>query len=179
MSDSGTAVALSVAGLAVVGSVATTIMTLRGQSTSLQRQLAANSELNRKQEFATLTSTALGYFTGKSQPRSVGIAALRIVRTYSDQWPACQGAIRDLLQKQLIYLLVHGENRWEAHEVANIEDMGDWLLLSGDFDPLSETRQQDLAAAVDQYERDAPDPPSNAVSGLLWAFKTWRPKLAR
>ena len=153
MPDSSVIVALSVAGLAVVGSVGTTLLTLRGQSSTVQQQLAANADLTRRQQFLAMTTTAISYFTGRSQPRSVGIAALRIVRSYNQEWPLYQEAIRDLLQKQLIYLLAHGDNRWEAHEVANMEDMGDWIILSGDFSPLSETRQEDLALAMEEYER--------------------------
>src|SRR5437879_13624171 len=109
-----------VAALAVVVSVSATVFTLRANARTVTNQLASQDRLSRNQQLAEMTATALGYFTGGSQNRSVGIAGLRIVRN-STVWPQYCDAIRDLFQKQLIYLLAQGTNRWEAHEIANIE----------------------------------------------------------
>jgi len=82
----------------------------------------------RRRRDAEMMITALGYFEGKSQRRSAGIAALEVLRSRSKAWNEYRETVRQLFYRQLLYLFPHGVNRWETHEVANMEQMAVWLL---------------------------------------------------
>lgn len=59
---------------------------IRSSEGSLRDQLEAQATQNRKRQLENMTSTALGYLTGGSQNRSIGIAALRMVQASSQTW---------------------------------------------------------------------------------------------
>ena len=65
---------------------------------------------------AEMMVTALGYFEGRSQRRSAGIAALEVLRNRPKAWRNYRETVRQLFYRQLLYLFAHGTNRWEAHE---------------------------------------------------------------
>jgi hypothetical protein len=116
----------------------------------------------RRQQENELVVSALTHFVGRSQERSAGLAALRVlsggagsfprdasmaqpppgswVRVFARLWFAARAsrsrarwsryapAVGQLFYRQLIYVLCHGRNRWEAHEIANVVAMADWLV---------------------------------------------------
>lgn len=122
---------------------------------TLRNQLAGQAELQRKQQLADLIATAFGHFTGGTQNRSTGIAALQIVRTGSkdfdgdEAWKTYGLAIQGLLYSQLLYLYGKGKNKTKPHEAANIERMSDWLL-GNDF-RLDSQEKTELEAARNHY----------------------------
>lgn len=123
---------------------------------TLRSQLVGQAELQRKQQLADMIATAFGHFTGGTQNRSTGIAALQIVRAGStdfdedEAWKAYGPAIQGLLYSQLLYLYGRkGKNKTEPHEAANIERMSDWLL-GNDF-RLDSQEKMELKAARNHY----------------------------
>ena len=133
--------AVITAAAAAVASVLTIIWngkTLRdqlaGQADQQRKQQLADAEQQRKQQLADMISTAFGHFTGGTQKRSAGIAALQIVRAGSEDfdgdeaWKTYGPAIQGLLYSQLMYLYEKGVDKTEPHEAANIELMSDWLF---------------------------------------------------
>ncbi|WP_448640253.1 hypothetical protein [Geodermatophilus sp. URMC 63] len=92
---------------------------------SVERERRA-SDLEQRQ-FEVLT-TAVGYLEGGSQRRNVGLAMLAILRQLEDK---DQEAVFRLILTQARYLLAHGSNRWEGHELANLEGMLEILLGRG------------------------------------------------
>jgi hypothetical protein len=86
----------------------------------------------RRQRDTDLMVNALTHFVGGSQERSAGIAALRVLRgptgRDSRNWRRYGSAVGTLFSSQAIYVLSAGGNRWQAHEVANVIGMVEWLL---------------------------------------------------
>jgi hypothetical protein len=165
--------AVITAAAAAVASVLTIIWngkTLReqlaGQAEQQRKQQLADAEQQRKQQLADMISTAFGHFTGGTQKRSAGIAALRIVRAGSEDfdgdeaWKTYGPAIQGLLYSQLMYLYKKKSvNETEPHEAENIELMSDWLL-GKDFQ-LNSHMKANLEKARRQYEaQPAADPRS-------------------
>jgi hypothetical protein len=103
----------------------------------------------RKQE-QQMFLTALEHMQG-SQRRSIGIAALTILRDRDRTWRKYRSTIRELFYRQLLYLYVHGENRWQAHEVANIEAMTAWLFDNKLLGPMSVEMRTQLAKVMKVY----------------------------
>lgn len=108
----------------------------------------------RRRRDAEMMITALGYFEGKSQRRSVGIAALEVLRNRSKAWNEYREAVRQLFYRQLLYLFPHGTNRWETHEVANMEQMTEWLLDGKILPAPSAEMRNRLRLAVERYATD-------------------------
>jgi hypothetical protein len=86
------------------------------------------SQKRKRQEDMVLS--ALEHFGGGSQRRSVGIAALQVVLDRASVEKEYRETVARLYFAQLLYLFVHGSNRWESHEIANIEAMTNWLLVT-------------------------------------------------
>jgi len=108
----------------------------------------------RRRRDAEMMITALGYFEGKSQRRSVGIAALEVLRSRSKAWNEYRETVRQLFYRQLLYLFSHGVNRWETHEVANMEQMAVWLLDGKTLPAIDEHMRNRIHLAVKRYETD-------------------------
>jgi hypothetical protein len=77
-----------------------------------------------------LIVTALNHLVGGSQERTAGVAALRVLKdtALSDRWHDYDDAVRNLLTTQLQFILARGRNRWEAHEIANAQEIARWFL---------------------------------------------------
>jgi hypothetical protein len=86
----------------------------------------AESMLAAERRDSELIVAAVEYFQG-SQRRSVGIAALAVLRE-RPAWTEYRATVSQPFYRQLLYLIGHADNRWQAHEIANIEGMTDWLL---------------------------------------------------
>lgn len=132
---------------------------LDAQAKSLKDELDAQATQNRKQQLASMTTTALGYLTGGSQNRSIGIAGLKMVQTSSlawneEAWSLYSEAIKSLLYVQLLYLYMHARNQWESHEAANMKLISEWLLSSA-FEELPEYERNNLANAMEHYRESA------------------------
>jgi len=108
--------------------------------------------LERRQRLGELVVIALEHFGGGSQNRSVGIAALRALRGDKRLWAQYRITAACLFVSQLRYLLAHGGNRWESHEIRNIEDM--MSLLIEDDALRDASRDPGLREAMQRYERD-------------------------
>jgi hypothetical protein len=105
----------------------------------------------RKRRDAELIANALEYFQG-SQRRSVGLAALAVLRTRRRAaWNEYKETIAELFYRQLLYLLTDGENRWKAHEISNIEGMANWLIR-GELPRLEPEMQRELHSAMTRYK---------------------------
>ena len=106
--------------LTVAVSAWATVRTIRSNERSISDQLRAEAEQNRKQQLADMMSTALSHFTGKSQNRGVGIAALRLIQENAanlaikgilthEELKQYQSSIQTLLYGQLLYLYMYGK----------------------------------------------------------------------
>jgi hypothetical protein len=147
--------------------------------------IRANYSLNRRQQMAVMAITALGYFTGGTQNRVVGIAALKTIQAGSEvlakeEWRLLyRGTTITILNGQLLYLYTQASNRFQIYEIANIVTMTDWLL-SGQLVPyLSHEQKESLLAAMRKYEEDAAREPKSDVpiSGILAKMLEWRNRL--
>jgi len=79
-----------------------------------------------------LVVTALGHLVGGTQERAAGIAALRALKALADtRWPDYGSVVGQVLYTQLVFVLTRGRNRWEGHEVVNLETMSKWLASDG------------------------------------------------
>jgi len=108
----------------------------------------------RRRRDAEMMITALGYFEGKSQRRSAGIAALEVLRSRSKAWNEYRETVRQLFYRQLLYLFPHGVNRWETHEAANMEQMAVWLLDGKTLPAIDGHMRNRIHLAVERYETD-------------------------
>src|ERR1044072_3206443 len=141
--------ALIAGGVAFLGVTINTVVVLRSD----RKRRETEADLERGRRDAELLVTALDYFK-ESQRRSVGIAALEVLRRRSNQaWTESQEAVRELFYRQLLYLFAHGRNRWQAHEISNMEGMTERLLKAGSplEHPMSEQR---LLSAMTRYTED-------------------------
>jgi hypothetical protein len=154
--------------------------TLAAEQQNAERTLAA------EQRDAELIVAALGYFQ-KSQRRSVGIAALDVLHNRR-AWNEYRGAVSQLFYRQLLYLFAHGENRWQAHEISNIEGMTEWLLdgkmsitpemkcrLSGVMGRYEEAWNEKQRQSKEEQRKGDPDPES--VTYLINRIGDWRHSL--
>jgi hypothetical protein len=171
-------VSFLIAGGAVLVSAAATVATLWMNSRNVARQLAHESELNRIRQLDNLVMTAVGYFEGGSQKRTIGITSLRAVAESTADWARYRVSIAGLFYAQLLYLFRHGDNRWAAHEIANMESMADWLLLDNVFPSLAPEHKLRLLDALDRYQAEAVDQDVPAKDKLLEKLGTWRAVLS-
>jgi hypothetical protein len=123
------------AGAAVAVAVVNLVVTLRTE---------------RQRRDAELIVAALEHFQGGSQPRSVGIAALKVLDGRAG-WELYRDTVAQLFYRQLLYLFAQGKNRWQAHEISNIEGMTQWLF-AGDLPVTLDMRQQ-LDLAMERYKK--------------------------
>ena len=164
-------------GVAAIGVVINNGVVLRND----RKRRDGEARIERERRDAELLVTAFQYFK-ESQRRSVGIAALAVLRQRSNEaWTETQGAVRGLFYRQLLYLFAHGRNRWQAHEISNMEAMTEWLLT--DDSPLQSPMSDRLLSAMTSY-RNAWDPKTappeadaDAVDYLLKRIEEWQPKL--
>jgi hypothetical protein len=192
-----TAVATAAAALLAVGASGwATVKTIKSNERSIsnqleaqaeqnRKQLKAQAEQNRKQQLADIMSTALGYFTGRSQNRGVGIAALSLIQADAadltkegiltgDELKLYRSSIRELLYGQLLFLYLYGENRAKAHEAANMLAMSR-SLFSDYFDELKSEQKAVLYKAMEKYEeyaKNSADEP--VVDDLLRSVPAWK-----
>lgn len=126
-----------------------------------------------RQRAVNLVVAALSHMEGGSQERSAGIAALRAMRGplerrprrfNSNGWVLYGPSVGQQLYRQLIYVLVHGDRKYFAHEAENIIAMMEWLLTdeSLQFDDRGERNR--LARAVEAYGEGLPAPDATATS---------------
>ncbi|XVU21919.1 hypothetical protein ACQPZJ_32235 [Actinoplanes sp. CA-054009] len=108
----------------------------------------------RRRRDAEMMVTALAYFEGRSQRRSAGLAALEVLKSRSSAWAEYRDTVRQLFYRQLLYLFPHGENRWDSHEVANIERMAEWLLDGKSLPTPSDDMRDRIRSAVERYAED-------------------------
>ncbi len=132
---------------------------------------------------AEMTLTALQHFEGHSQPRSVGIAALTVLRGNRKVWMRSRDMVAQLFYRQLLYLYSHGKNRWQAHEISNMEAMTEWLLSDMDILPApTQSMRKALRQAMSRYKEDWVSLPEgarekardNPVEPLLACMDRWR-----
>jgi len=165
-------------GVAVIAMVINTWVVLRNE----RKRREGEARMERGRRDAELLVTALQYFK-ESQRRSVGIAALTVFRWRSNEtWTESQVAVRDLFYRQLLYLFAHGKNRWQAHEISNMEAMTEWLLT--DDSPLQPPKSDRLLSAMTSYRKAWDDPTTapheadaDAVKYLLKRIEKWQTKL--
>ena len=141
----------------------------------------------RSQHQRELLVSALEHMVGGSQSRAVGIAALRMlmdtnskdsdkggaerphdsVRFVSKRWLKEYGrGVAHLLYTQMVYLLVHGGNRGQSHEVANVIAMGELLFSEPLVRYLNELQRGHLAVSMQSYLDRETSVPSNIVPVL-------------
>jgi hypothetical protein len=137
---------------------------------------------SRRQRETELIVSALTHLVGGSQERSAGLATLRTLRARTGRraWGEYSSSVERLLHTQLLYVLVHGRNRWQAHEAANVEVMAEWLLSDQTFS-LTERDRERLWSAMQRYGDDwrrtdvgESDADSDAVENLLSAMADWK-----
>ncbi|MDQ0030145.1 hypothetical protein J2S89_001970 [Arthrobacter bambusae] len=113
---------------------------------------------NRRQRENELVVSALTHLVGGSQERTAGIAALTVLssRLPRRRWAKYTPAVGQLLYSQLVYLLLHAGNRGQAHEIANIIAMADWLLSEGTFGFDEARKREHLLGAMESYTKNWP-----------------------
>ena len=94
--------------------------------------------------------TALEYFQG-SQRRSVGIAALTVIRDRRQACRSYRDTTRQLFYSQLLYLYKHASNRWQEHEISNIVVMTSWLFDDKYLGPLPGYMKEPLLTIMEAY----------------------------
>ncbi len=155
----------------------------KAESTLAAERQKAEATLAAERRDAELILAALGYFQG-SQRRSVGIAALRVLNNRRG-WNEYQVAVSQLFYRQLLYLFAHAGNRWQAHEISNIEGMTDWLL-DGKM-PVDQEMRDQLRAAMARYEltweqglsdKAGEEADDEAVDHLVKRIEEWRALLS-
>jgi hypothetical protein len=104
----------------------------------------------RREQDRQMFITALEHFQG-SQRRSVGIAALTVLRDRGQAWRSYRDTTRQLFYSQLLYLYRHASNRWQEHEISNIVEMTSWLFENKYLGPLPEHMKEPLLAAMKAY----------------------------
>jgi hypothetical protein len=153
-----------------------------------RKQLKEAADVARKERMSATLVTALGYFTGGSQNRSVGIAAIRGLQ---EKWvigTEYRDTLVALLRGQLLYLLAHGSNRWESHEVGNIQAMVE-MYLDLESRGSSSHGMKQLADAMDRYrlewdhqgEPEVPGGRANKtmVIALIGKMSDWKKELGQ
>ncbi|WP_431040835.1 hypothetical protein ACQUSR_02305 [Streptomyces sp. P1-3] len=124
----------------------------------------------RWQRSAEMLMSALKQFEGQSQPRSAGIAALRVLSQKrvlklpwgsvplplgaAAAWRSYQETVSELFYRQLLYLFAHGRNRWQSHEIENIIAMTDWLLSGKSLEFDDADKKMHLYGAMTRYLDD-------------------------
>jgi hypothetical protein len=155
------------------------------EESSREERLEAAELASKERRSATLV-TALGYFTGGSQNRSVGIAAIRGLEANEDVGDEIRRTIAVLLHGQLLYLLGHGSNRWESHEVGNIQamiemyiELAPTLLSSGGAAQVAEAMDRYRAEWDSRHETKVPGGTANEemVRSLIAKFESWKDAL--
>ncbi|MGP4105416.1 hypothetical protein [Nonomuraea sp. KM90] len=112
---------------------------------------------------------------GGTQERSAGLAELWVLRGMKPVTMATRGnrsrfrrhlmfkrrawaryapAVGELFYKQLLYVLCHGSRRWQAHEIANVIGMVNWLLDDDELAFQNTSKQGNLKAAMNRYIQD-------------------------
>lgn len=144
--------------LAACIAAVTAIASLVASSLSAARTRRITTELQRvtadRTREAELVVNALNHLVGGSQERAAGLAALSFLKseTPSERWAAYENSVRDLLVKQLIFVLTAGRNRWEAHEVENVREIANWFINGGRLD-FGDVEPR-VRSAVDTYVTD-------------------------
>lgn len=105
--------------------------------------------VERRRRESEMLVAALDHFK-ESQRRSVGIATLAVLQN-GKTWKDNRGTIQQLFYLQLVYLYEHGQNRWQAHEIANIEMMTSWLLEPSYLGPPAENMKEPLCNSMSVY----------------------------
>jgi hypothetical protein len=161
-------------GATAIAAIVVAVVTIR--STAAQ---------NRRQQLSGMATTAIGYFTGHSQSRSAGIAALRMVQAglavleRSEQEQYREG-IRALLYGQLLYVYRYGHNRFEVHEIYNLESMSDWLCSKEIIRGLSKGQTKDIINAMEAYKKGAGSNRNEpAVAALIDKLPAWEDDLGK
>lgn len=164
-----TAAATAAAGIAAI---AVAVVTIR-----------STAEQNRRQQLAGMATTAIGYFTGGTQNRNAGIAALKMVEAglavlKIDERELYREGIRALLYGQLLYVYRYAENRFKVHETYNIEAMSDWLCSKEIICGLSGGQIKFIISAMTAYEGDAkPHSDDLVVKDLIDKLPGWKSAL--
>lgn len=70
------------------------------------------------------------------------------------RWSRYAPAVGQLFYRQLIYVLCHGGRRWEAHEIANVVAMADWLIADKRLAFNDPQQRKQLATAMCTYLND-------------------------
>jgi hypothetical protein len=81
------------------------------------------------------------------------LSALRARRSRA-RWSRYSPAVGQLFYRQLIYVLCHGRRRWEAHEIANVVAMADWLITDDKLAFDDPQQREQLATAMCTYLND-------------------------
>lgn len=147
--------------------------------------IRANFSLNRRQQMAVTANTALGYFTGGTQNRVVGIAALKMVQANSknlaeEEWRLLyRETTITILCGQLLYLYTYGSNRFEIHELANIITMTDWLLSDQLILFMSLEQRGSLLEAMMKFKSEAEGPGDSVqINYILTKLPEWASRLS-
>ena len=140
----------------------------------------------RREQDRQMFITALEYFQG-SQRRSVGIAALTVIRDRRKAWRSYRDTTRQLFYSQLLYLYRHASNRWQEHEISNIVVMTSWLFDDKYLGPLPGYMKEPLLTVMEAYRSqdfDKLEPKvkehgsKSAVTRLQGCIRNdWKPKL--
>ncbi|MGC5075675.1 hypothetical protein [Agrococcus sp. DT81.2] len=158
---------------ALVGVIATVVVT------------TSTSRTQREDE---LVMSALSHLVGGSQHRTAGIAALHVLRGAAvkggraGRWHRYRSAIDALVYAQLLYLLMHGGNRGQAHEIANMDSMAEWLFDGDAAELRDEQKRVQLQEAMQRYAR-APATSESEVDTTRWMQRRienhWLARLAK
>lgn len=119
--------------------------------------VTVNRQLEHRRLFAEQLAIAYDRFAGGSQRRSAGIASLEGLRRSSTRlWKRHETAVDDFVIAQALYLLEEGGNRFEAHELANLRCLLNWIdpARVGPR-PLEAWQLDALRAAIERFEKDA------------------------
>lgn len=151
-----------------------------------RKQLKETADAARRERASSSLVTALGYFTGGSQNRSVEISAIRGLEGKKDLGEQFRNTVVPLFRGQLLYLLAHGSNRWESHEVGNIREM---MTIYLELAPgcASSKDMREVGNALQRYrdeweQRNVPKVPGgnaneDMVERLLEDVDGWRKEL--
>jgi len=151
----GPQAALVAAGVAAAVALIGHILSWRYTAKALQQQ----EEAHQAQVELDMWTEALSYFDGKSQRRTVGIAMLKVLMSRPSSSDRVRYATQayQVFHTQAQYLLLHGSNRHQSHEIENLTLLIETLLYDDGFDWMiaSADRPKVLSEALASYKENA------------------------
>jgi hypothetical protein len=176
--------ALISAGVALIVALITVIVSWKtSQNQLVAAARAAREERTQTEESSREERLEAAELASKERRSATLVTALEANEDVGDE---IRRTIAVLLHGQLLYLLGHGSNRWESHEVGNIQamiemyiELAPTLLSSGGAAQVAEAMDRYRAEWDSRHETKVPGGTANEemVRSLIAKFESWKDAL--